>query len=61
LEENKKIGLRETGWDAVEWICLAQYKDQWWALVNILIVSYEGLYGVSHTRPGNEPQYLVHM
>ena len=33
-EDNTKTGLRETGWEDVEWINLAQDRDKWWALVN---------------------------
>jgi len=29
--------LRETGWDGVEWIHMAQDMDQWWALVNMVM------------------------
>jgi hypothetical protein len=29
-----KINLREIGWDGVDWIDLAQDRDQWRALVN---------------------------
>jgi hypothetical protein len=32
--DNIKIDLRETGWDGVDWIDLAQDRDQWRALVN---------------------------
>jgi hypothetical protein len=31
---NIKIDLREIGWDGMEWIDLAQERDQWRALVN---------------------------
>jgi hypothetical protein len=31
---NKKMDLRETGWDGMDWIDLAQDRDQWRALVN---------------------------
>jgi hypothetical protein len=34
--DNIKIDLRETGWDGMEWIDLAQDRDKWWALVNML-------------------------
>jgi hypothetical protein len=34
---NIKIDLRETGWDGVDWIDLAQDKDQWKARVNAMI------------------------
>jgi hypothetical protein len=26
----------ETGWEVVNWIHLAQDRDQWWALVNMV-------------------------
>jgi hypothetical protein len=32
--DNIKINLREIGWDGVDWIDLAQDRDQWRALVN---------------------------
>jgi hypothetical protein len=32
--DNVKIDLRETGWDGVDWIGLAQDRNQWRALVN---------------------------
>jgi hypothetical protein len=40
-EDNIKLDLREIGWDGMDWIDLAQDKDQWRALVytvmNLLI------------------------
>jgi len=36
-EENIRIGLREIGWEGVDWMHLAQVKDQWWALVNTVM------------------------
>jgi hypothetical protein len=33
-EDNIKIDLREIGWDGMDWIDLAQDRDQWRALVN---------------------------
>jgi hypothetical protein len=30
---NIKMDLRETGWDGMDWIDLAQDRDQWRALV----------------------------
>jgi len=33
-EDNIRIDLRETGWEIVDWIHLAQDMDQWRALVN---------------------------
>jgi hypothetical protein len=34
---NIKIYLREIEWDAVDWINLAQDRDQWRALVNTVM------------------------
>jgi hypothetical protein len=33
-EENIKMDLREIGWNGMDWIDLAQDRDQWWDLVN---------------------------
>jgi hypothetical protein len=35
--DNIKIDLREIGWDGVDWIDLAQNRDQWKALVNTVM------------------------
>jgi hypothetical protein len=32
--DNIKMDLREIGWDGMDWIDLAQDRDQWGALVN---------------------------
>jgi hypothetical protein len=32
--DNIKMDLREIGWDGVDWIDMAQDRDQWRALVN---------------------------
>jgi hypothetical protein len=32
--DNIKIDLREIGWDVMDWIDLAQDRDQWRALVD---------------------------
>jgi hypothetical protein len=32
-----KMDLRETGWDVVNWIDMAQDMDQWRALVNMVL------------------------
>jgi hypothetical protein len=32
-----KISLREMAWGAMDWIHLAQYRDYWWALVNMVM------------------------
>jgi hypothetical protein len=33
LEDNIKMDLREIGWGGMDWIHLAQYRDQWRSLV----------------------------
>jgi hypothetical protein len=35
--DNIKIDLGEMGWDGVDWIDLAQDRDQWMALVNTVM------------------------
>jgi hypothetical protein len=36
-EDNIKIDLREVDLERVDWINLAQDRDQWWAFVNIVM------------------------
>jgi hypothetical protein len=35
--DNIKMDLREIGWDGVDWIDLAQERDRWRALVNMVM------------------------
>jgi hypothetical protein len=35
--DNIKIGLREIGWDDMDWMDLVQDRDQWRALVNTVM------------------------
>jgi hypothetical protein len=35
--DNIKMNLREIGWDGMDWIDLAQDRDQWRALVNAVM------------------------
>jgi hypothetical protein len=35
--DNIKIDLRETGWDGMDWIDVAQDRDQWRALVKTVM------------------------
>jgi hypothetical protein len=35
--DNIKMDLREIGWDGMDWIDLAQYRDQWRGLVNAVM------------------------
>jgi hypothetical protein len=34
--DNIKMDLREIGWGGMDWINLAQVRDQWRALVNMV-------------------------
>jgi hypothetical protein len=36
-ENNIKMDLREIGWGGMDWIDLAQDRDQWRALVNMVM------------------------
>jgi hypothetical protein len=36
-EDNTKMVLRDIGWGYMDWIDLAQYRDEWKALVNMVI------------------------
>jgi hypothetical protein len=36
-EDNVKIDLREIGWGGMDWINLAQDRDQWRTLVNTVM------------------------
>jgi hypothetical protein len=35
--DNIKMNLREIGWNGVDWIDMAQDRDQWRALVNTVL------------------------
>jgi hypothetical protein len=35
--DNIKMDLREIGWDSVDWIDMAQDRDQWRVLVNTVL------------------------
>jgi hypothetical protein len=36
-EDNSRVDVRENGWEGVGWIHLVQDRDQWWALVNVVM------------------------
>jgi hypothetical protein len=36
-KDNIRMGIREIGWEGVDWMHLAQDRDQWWALVNMVM------------------------
>jgi hypothetical protein len=35
-EDNIKMDLREMGWEGVDWMHLAQKREQWRVLVNVM-------------------------
>jgi hypothetical protein len=35
--DNIKVDLRERGWDDMDWIDLAQHRDQWKAFMNTIM------------------------
>jgi hypothetical protein len=35
--DNNKMDLKEIGWDSIDWIDLAQDRDQWRALLNTVM------------------------
>jgi hypothetical protein len=35
--DNIKMDLKEIGWDVVDWIDMAHDRDQWRALVNMVL------------------------
>jgi hypothetical protein len=37
MENNIRMGLREIGWEGVDWMHLAQDRDQWRCLVNTIM------------------------
>jgi hypothetical protein len=35
--DNIKMDLREIGWDVMDWIDLAQHRDQWNTVMNLWV------------------------
>jgi hypothetical protein len=35
-EDNIRMNLMEIGWKNMEWMHLAQYRDQWWTFANMI-------------------------
>jgi hypothetical protein len=38
--DNIKMDIREIGWDIVDWMDMAQDRDQWRALVNTVLTPW---------------------
>jgi len=36
-EDNIKMDVKEMGWEGMDWIHIAQDRDKWQAVVNIII------------------------
>jgi hypothetical protein len=36
-EDNIRMDLREIGWEGMDWVPLAQDRDQWWTLMNTVM------------------------
>jgi hypothetical protein len=36
-DDNIRMGFREIWWEVVDWVHLAQDRDQWWAVVNTVM------------------------
>jgi hypothetical protein len=36
-EKNIRIDLKDRGWEGADWIHLDQDRDQWWAVVNMVM------------------------
>jgi len=36
-EDNIRMDLRETGWEDVDWMHLAQDRNQWWTPVSTVV------------------------
>jgi hypothetical protein len=36
-KDDIKMDLQEVGWEGMDWTAVAQEKDRWWALVNVVM------------------------
>jgi len=46
-EDNIKMGLQEVGWQGMDWIHVAQDRNRWQALVNMVLNLPQKLQGIS--------------
>jgi hypothetical protein len=37
LKDNIRRNLRGVGWEGVDWMHMTEGRDQWWALVNVIM------------------------
>jgi hypothetical protein len=37
-EDHTKMDLKEVGWGSIDWIVLAEDRDRWWALENVISI-----------------------
>jgi hypothetical protein len=37
MEDNIRMDLREIGWKGMDWMRVVQDRDQWWAVVNMVM------------------------
>jgi hypothetical protein len=51
--DNIKIDLRDTGWGGMDWIDLAEERDQWNVLVNTVMINECGAVGGMTIGRGN--------
>jgi hypothetical protein len=58
--DNIKMYLGEIGWDYMEWIGLAQDRDQWWALLNFRVPLNVGKFLSSCTIGGFSRRAQLH-
>jgi hypothetical protein len=54
------MDLREIGWDGMDWIDLAQDRDQWRALVNLRVPQNAGKFLSSCTIGGFSTRAQLH-
>jgi hypothetical protein len=63
--DNIKMDVREIGWDSVDWIDLAQDRDQWRALVNAVLAaqlatSQEGISSMNDLETAHIRDFKTH-